>query len=204
MHAFFIAATSILTLAAAVPYLLDTLKGKTKPRIVSWLTWSVLTGIATAAAFSDHQYGSAILTFSAMIETLAIAILGFIKTGDRSLERLDIYCLIGAGAGLALWWLFNSPAIAVMATVTIDFIGFLPTIKHAWEKPYEETWLTFLLAGGGGAFAALVAQDFTITALAFPLYDVVTDAVVTAMILMRRMQTRPAKSIELAEALSRD
>lgn len=204
MRTFFLVATSILTLVAAMPYLVDTLKGKTKPRVVSWLTWSVLTGIATLASFSDHQYGSALLTLSAMVETLAIVLLGLIKTGDRSFEKLDIYCLVGAVVGLVLWWLSSSPAIAVVATVTIDFIGFLPTIKHVWERPYEETWLTFLLAGGGGAFAALAAYNFSVTALAFPLYDVVTDAIVTTMILTRRMQMRPVESAELAEIPSRD
>lgn len=191
MNDIFILATSLLTISAAVPYLLDTLKGKTKPRIASWLTWSILTAIASAAAFSDHQYGSAVLTTSAMIETLAIVVLGIIKTGDRSLEKFDIYCLVGAGFGLLLWWVFNSPAIAIVATVTIDFIGFLPTFKHAWQEPHEETWITFLLAGGGGVFATLAAHDLTITALAFPLYDFVTDAAITGLILIRRMYILP-------------
>lgn len=113
----------------------------------------MLTAIASAASFADHQYASAVLTLCATIETAVIAVLGLIKSGDRTLEKFDIYCLGGAIVGLVLWLVFNSPAIAVGASVAIDLVGALPTIRHTWQKPYEETWLTFLLGSVGGHLA---------------------------------------------------
>ena len=44
--------SSVLTGVAALPYLRDVLQGKTKPRVVTWLVWTVLSGIAAAASFS--------------------------------------------------------------------------------------------------------------------------------------------------------
>ncbi len=199
MHTTLIIISSILTVASAIPYLIDVMKGKTKPRIVSWLIWSVLTGIASAASFVDHQYASGILTLCASIETFAIVVLGLLKSADRSLEKLDVYCLAGSIVGLLLWLVFNSPAIAVIASVTIDLIGAIPTIKHIWHKPYEETWSTFLLAAIGGACTVFAATDTRVTALAYPIYIALINALFAAIILIRFKYARPGEPAELRD-----
>ena len=137
--------SAILTFIGVVPYTLDILKGKTKPRVVTWFVWSVLTGIAAVASYVDHQYPAAILSFMAMMGTAMIVVLGY-RNGDRRFERVDFLCLGGAGVGLVLWWYFNSPAIAIIASIMIDFIGAVPTLIHSWKKPHEETWIVFLLS----------------------------------------------------------
>ena len=174
--------STVLTLASTVPYLVDILKRRTKPRIVSWFTWSLLTGIAAAASFSDGQIAAGVLMLAATVETAAIVVLG-LKYGDRRFERFDIVCQLGAIVGLVLWLVFNSPAIAVIAVVSIDIIGMLPTVKHSWQKPYEETWLTFLLAGLGGVATVLAAGSWSITASAYPVYIVVANFLLTVIIL---------------------
>ncbi|HEY1835959.1 MAG TPA: hypothetical protein VGG13_04020 [Candidatus Saccharimonadales bacterium] len=191
--------SSILTVASTIPYLVDIFRDKTKPRIVSWFTWSVLTAIASAASFVDHQYASAVLTLCASIETAAIVALGLVKSGDRTLEKFDIYCLGGAMVGLVLWLIFNSPTIAVAASVTIDLVGALPTIRHTWQKPYEETWLAFLLASVGGAFSVMAARDFRITAIAYPIYIVLCNAVLTGIILGRHKYAVAGEPVELRD-----
>jgi hypothetical protein len=125
--------SGVVTIVAAVPYLIEIIRGKAKPRIVSWFTWSLLTGIGCAAAFAEGQVASGVLLLCATIEVLLIAVLGF-KHGDRKFERFDIVCQIAALAGLLLWFIFNSPAIAVVAAVAIDLVGALPTFKHSWLK----------------------------------------------------------------------
>lgn len=187
MQIAFIVLSSFLSLIAAIPYIIDILKGKTKPRIVTWFVWSILTGLAAAASFSDHQYASAILTLCETVETMAVVILGLMKAGELSVKKFDVYCLIGAGFGLLLWWRFNSPAMAVLASVLIDIIGSLPTIKHMWQKPFEETWLTFALSSLSGFFTLLAATDLLITEIASPIDIMVVNGLFVAIILGRRM-----------------
>lgn len=162
----------------------DVYRRKTKPRIVSWLNWSILTAIASAASFSDHQYASAILTLLASVETLSVVILGW-RYGDRRIASFDIGCQIAAAVGLVLWLIFNSPSIAIIATISIDLIAGLPTLKHAWEKPHEETAITFFLGSLAAFFTVLAAQNHKITALAFPLYLVVINFVISSVIYSR-------------------
>ncbi len=94
--------SSILTLGAAVPYIIEIIRGNTKPRIASWLIWTVLTGIAAIASYSDGQIPSAILMAVATIDTGLVVILGY-RYGDKHFERLDMVCLSGAVVGLGLW-----------------------------------------------------------------------------------------------------
>jgi len=181
MRTTFIVISSILAIINILPYVRDVIKRKTKPRIVSWFNWSLLTGIASAASFSDHQYASAILTLFGCLETLTIVILG-LRYGDRKFEAFDLFCQVGALVGIILWVVFNSPSIAIIATITIDFIATLPTLKHSWVKPGEETAITFFLGSLAAVFTLMAAKDHMITAIAFPIYLVVTNFLISAII----------------------
>lgn len=172
-------------IASVFPYLIGVFKGKLKPRITSWFIWCLLTGIASAAAFSEHQYPTAFLLLSSFLGTLLIVIFGW-KHGDRKIDRLDIVCLIGALVGIILWAVFNSPAIAVLVTITIDLVGGIPTLVHSWKKPGEESWATFLLSFLGAAFTLFVIKDWQITAFAFPLYLVSVNMWFAMVIIIRR------------------
>lgn len=189
-----ISLSAILTIASVIPYLIEILRGNTKPRVVTWLTWSVLTAIACVAAFVDGQYPTAILLLFSTLETSAVVVLGW-HLGDKKFELLDVMSLIGATVGIILWLIFNSPAIAVIATVTIDLIGGIPTLVHSWRKPHEETWITFLIAAIGAGLTLLVISDWRITAFAYPLYIVGMNMLITFVIIGRgrRLKHDPIK-----------
>ncbi len=176
--------SGIITIGAAIPYMIAIVRGKTKPRVVSWFTWTLITAIASAASFADHQYPAAILSLCAAVETLMVVILG-LKHGDRKFERVDIICQIGAIVGVVLWLVFNSPAIAVVASLVIDLVGCIPTLIHAWQKPHEETWLTFLLSAIGGGITLLVAGNWKITAIAYPVYILLINIIIALFIVVR-------------------
>ncbi|MDB5164576.1 MAG: hypothetical protein JWL89_202 [Candidatus Saccharibacteria bacterium] len=159
----------------------------------------LLTAIACAASFSDHQYPAGVLTLCATISVLLVVILGF-KHGDRKFERLDIICQTGALIGLALWATFDSPALAIIATITIDLIGCIPTIAHSWQKPYEETSVTYAMSSVAGGLAFLATQEWKITAVAYPIYLFLINMLLAFVILSspnKKLQGEPAQLKEL-------
>ncbi|MDB5163177.1 MAG: hypothetical protein JWO54_726 [Candidatus Saccharibacteria bacterium] len=176
-----IVASSILTVVAVVPYLIAVVRRKTKPRIVSWFIWSLLTGISAVASYSDQQYPSGILLTVAALGTLSVVVLGW-RFGDKEIGRLDLVCLIGALVGVLLWQVFDSPALAILAAVTIDIIGGIPTWFHIWRKPHEETAITFALSFLGAFCTLLASQDWKVTAIAYPLYLVLTNLFMASLI----------------------
>lgn len=181
---------SLLAVAGTVPYIIDTVKKKAKPRIVSWFTWALLTGIAAAAAFSDGQFSAGLFALAGTLATGTVVIVGW-RYGDRSFTRLDITCQASVLVGVALWMTFNSPAIAVWGAIIIDFVGFIPTFKHAWEKPQEETPVFFgavFVAGALSTAAAVPVGGWTVTSVAYPLYVALSMAACLGVLVLRNKQ----------------
>jgi hypothetical protein len=179
---------SLCAFAAALPYIIDTLHGKTKPRIVSWLIWTALTAIGTAASLSQHQYPAAAFTAAIGFQNLIISILGF-QHGDKRFEWLDAVCFIGAGLGLAGLLLLKSPSLALALTIATDVVGGLPTIKHAWVQPGEETFATYYLEATGSIFILLAANFAVFTAYGYPMYLITFNLLMVAIIIARAGHT---------------
>jgi hypothetical protein len=173
--------TSILTFVSVWPYMYDIVRGRTKPRIVSWLNWSLLTGIAAFASLSAHEYTSAVVTGASSLETIGVAILA-IRCGDKKIERLDVLCQIGAVVGLVLWFAFDSPLIALYATLIIDFTVALPTYRHCWYRPWEETPSAYYLCATGFFLAIFTVHNHTLAGYAFPVYLFLANSIMTSVL----------------------
>lgn len=185
MKDLFLITAALVTIGAIIPYLRDIMRGTTKPNIVSWLTWTLLTGIATAAEINAHEYRSAVFTGVAGLGTALVVMFG-LRKGFVKYTRFDITCQIAAVVGIVLWQLFDSPIIAVVSSVTIDFIGALPTIRHSWLRPQEETWQAFAFAGIGGFLALFGLTAYNVTSLTYAVYIVVINIVLASVIVYRR------------------
>lgn len=172
---------------STVPYLIDIVRGKSKPNIVTWTTWTLLTAIATAAALGAHQPRTAILTLGSATCTSAVVVLG-LKYGVAKMSTFDGLCQAGAILGLILWLILNSPSIAIAFSLSIDFIVMLPTLRHSWNHPQEETWQTFIIGTVSSLFTLVSLTSFTFTSLAFPTYLALADLLLAATIISRRMR----------------
>ena len=60
---------SLIAVAGIVPYVIETIRGNTKPRMVTWLTWALLTGVAGAASLSAGQLGAALFALLGTVAT---------------------------------------------------------------------------------------------------------------------------------------
>ena len=188
----FIILSSVLTFIAVIPYLVDIVRKKTKPRIVTWIIWSLITIISAVASLVDGQYATSILLFSLSIETFSVVLLGW-KHSDKKIERLDVFCFAGAMIGLILWLIFNSPALAVIATVMVDFIGGLPTLVHCWKKPDEETAVTYFIASIGALCTLIIVIDWQITSVAYPMFIFMINLIFAAVIVFRKRHLKTKK-----------
>ena len=178
--------SSILTLVCPIPYIIDIIKGNTKPRVVSWFVWSILTGVSFVASLIEHQYPTAVLMLCSSMATIFVVILGW-KNGDKKINKIDLTCFMGVLIGIILWIIFNSPSFAVIAMIAIDFIGGVPTLIHAWHKPHEETVITFILSFFASLFTMMTIKDWRITAFAYPLFLVMINFIFVITINSRRL-----------------
>lgn len=177
--------SAIVMIAAVVPYLIDVVRGKTKPRVVTWFIWTLLMLIAGFAALNDGANASAVVSFSSAFATSLVVIIGF-KTSDKQFNKLDALSFVGALLGLGLWWLFNSPLLAIAMSVIVDFIGALPTLWHAYKKPQEETALSFIMYCISAALALAAMQTYTLTGVLVPLYLLLIDGAIAVIIIVQK------------------
>lgn len=176
---------ALIAALGTVPYLIDIVRGKTKPNIVTWLTWTMLTAISGSAALVAGEPKTAALLFGNSLCTALVVVLG-LKYGTAKFTRFDVVCQASAVLGLVLWLVFNSPTIGIVVPLVVDFIGALPTMYHSWVKPAEETWQAFFVGIVAPLFTLLSLTHFTIASLAFPLYLFIANAAMTLIIVGRR------------------
>ncbi len=174
-----------LIVGSGIPYMIDVVKKKTRPNIVSWFTWTLLISIGGFAALDANEVSTAVLTFADAVQCMLIVGLGLIY-GYAKFSRFDAICQVGAIVGLLLWLIFNSPTIAIVATIAIDLIAALPTFRHSWLAPGEETWQTYLISGIGAAIGVISLEDFTVNSLAYPLYVTLLGTALAFLIIFRR------------------
>jgi hypothetical protein len=178
------AIAGLITVVAIIPYIRDIIRGETKPNVVSWSTWTLLLIIATSAAFASHQPRTAFLTLGDTIGTGLTLLLG-LKYGIAKYTKLDAFCQVGALVGIVLWLVFNSPGIAILATIAIDFIASVPTLNHSWHKPQEETWTTFGLIAFAAVLTLFSVSAHTVPSLSFPIYLLVINALISTILIYR-------------------
>ncbi len=130
----------VISFLAYLKYIISIFNGKTKP---SRSTWWVLTFVGILIFFSSYSIGAKEnmwIQLSYILGPLIIAILSLSsKYGYSSgLLKIDKICLLGGILCIGLWIIFNSPLIAFLGSIIVDFIGLIPTIKKAYFDPNEE------------------------------------------------------------------
>ncbi len=190
MRTFLAIAGSLIVAFSFLPYLLDTVHSKVKPRIATWTTWLLISVIATSAAIAAHAYASALLTgMSGLIE---ITVLIFaLKNGDTTYEKIDFICQAIAVTGIIAWLITNNPTLAILFNIIADLFGSVPTVYHAWIRPYEEAWQSFVIFGVGSLVTVVSISEITFATVAFPIYFAINSLTIGFVIMLRQAQAKP-------------
>jgi len=183
-------AAGVITIAAFIPYILSILEGKTKPNRASWWIWTVLGIVICASYWSVGARNT--FWFTLPVGMAAIALLS-LKYGVGGWTPFDRACLGGAAAGLAMWWLFRSPALALFVAIFTDAIGYLPTIRKIYLDPASEdkaAWLMFL---AGAVLNLFAIENWTLEIAIYPIYACVFIPVVVLLLFRKPAQSAGAK-----------
>src|SRR4029077_21021200 len=191
--------SSTLTAAAALPYIIDIVRGRARPRIASWSIWAVVQAIGAVSAFSAGQLPAACYTLLCAAGCAAVVFLGW-RHGSREFGRLDAVCVTLAAEGVALLavatWV---PALipvswAVAVSVAPAFLASRPTFHHAWRRPSEEPWVPYAMFGAAAALVLLVADYRILAGVIYPTYLFAADAAMVIMILASPHYAMPLPS----------
>ena len=142
-------------------------------------------GIGFAIQIDGHAGAGAWVNGFACVCCFLIALLAF-QQGERSITRSDWLSFTGALGALVWWRVTDDPILSVLLISLIDALGFYPTLRKSWARPYEET-LSVYACGALGAFLSLFAMDSLSFQTAFyPAAMAVLQASFVILTLIRR------------------
>ena len=176
----------ILALVSLVPYIWVTIKGNNKPHLFTWIIWTLLTGIAFALQYTEGAGAGAWSGFITTILCLIITILA-IKYGEKNITRSDWIVFIAALVALPIWLMTDNALLAVIWVSVIDSIGFIPTFRKSWIKPYEEMLLHPIIAGIKHITILLALETISPSTVVYSTSMVVMNCLMVAMLIFRRM-----------------
>lgn len=183
--------SGVIVLFGGPPYLIDILKGKTKPQRTTWLIWSVL---GVTAFISQVQLGAHwSLVFAGMnaLGNLIVFALS-LKFGVGGWKRGDVVALGIAAVGIVASLVTSTPLIALLGVIVADFAGTILTLEKTFRMPSSETSITWFFLGTSSLFGALSVGSWSFTLLLYPVYMVAaTYGVLVAQALGARL--RPAR-----------
>lgn len=136
---------SIISIYCFFPYIIDILRGVTKPHKYTWLIWTILQITGFFIMFSENAgLGSIPLGIGGLL--CGFVFMLSIKNGTKDIKFFDKVCLIGALAAIFIWIFLKNPVISIILISVIDFVGFLPTMRKVYSDPYSETLSIYVLS----------------------------------------------------------
>lgn len=172
MEKVFAIVSVLFIIAAEPPYIIDTLRGKTKPERATWFIFSVLATIGFVSQLLIEPNWALVflgLDLAANLLTLVLSL----KHGVGGWTLLDRYALAVATGGVVFALLAREPVIALLGIIVADLSGMFLTFWKTLKEPGSETTISWLFFGIGGIFGILSIGSLKPELLIWPVYLVI-------------------------------
>lgn len=179
----------ILIVIGYAPYIRDTVSGKTKPHIFSWLIWTIVTSVIYALQVSAGAGAGSWVTLGLVFLLLIILLLS-IKNGSSVIKKIDVLFFILALLAIPLWLIVDQPVFSIILLSSIDMLAFVPTIRKSWEDPYSETLSLYVVTTFRHVLGVYALAQYNIITALFPVTWIVANALLSVILVIRRKQVR--------------
>ncbi len=177
--------SAVLYVIAAVPYVRAALRRSVRPNLVTWGGSTVVNATAFAAQMSAEPSWSALIAGVTACYCLLIVILTW-RNGDRSLNRLDLWCLCIGAVAIVAWQLSDVAEVALFLSILADVILCIPMIEKTRRFPRSEIPSPFLIAAGAGFLSALSAAHIDAVSLSWPIWQIFVNGTIGLLALRTR------------------
>ncbi|MDH5355152.1 MAG: hypothetical protein OEY09_11985 [Gammaproteobacteria bacterium] len=171
----FAIAALVVSIAANLPYVFETIKGSAKPERISWLLWSLLGATYFVSALFEN--GAVYFTFGELIGPVIILLLS-IKYGVGGNSRFDIISLAVALIAFVLLFNVEGVLISLLLALTVDAIGVILTIRKLKVDPTSESRTFWAMGVVASVLALLSLSEYNVETVLFPVYVLSISAVI--------------------------
>ena len=180
---------TILVFVGYIPYIRDTLRGRTRPHIFSFFLWSLTTFIIFFLQIKNGGGVGSWITVVIGLMTFMTFLLS-LKNGKRDIRKIDIVFLSLALLTIPIWLLAKQPIISISLLVLIDIFAFIPAMRKSWIDPWSETLSYYLintLRHGLNVFALL---NITVITALSPVIGVVFNFFFIFILILQRSKIK--------------
>ena len=182
----FVILGAVIAFAGNLNYLLNVLRGRTRPNRISWMMWALAPMVIFAAQIHAGVGLRSLMTFVAGFNPLTIFIASFVnKKAVWKLTKFDFACGAFSLIGLALWAISGEGNIAILLSIIADGLAALPTIAKSYSHPDSESWLNYFAAGIGGVITLLTIKTWNFANYGFPVYLVIVCLLIASLVKFR-------------------
>ena len=185
----------LVSLAGFAPYLMSTVRGRTRPNRATWWIWTFVGAGLCASYFAAGARDSIWVPVSYVIGPFLTA-LASIKYGEGGWNRLDRICFGTAAVSFGVWGLTGSAMIALVMNLGVDISGAIPTIRKSYVEPESEDRTAWGLFLAGNTINLLALYTWSFAEAAYPLYLFAVAATVSILLARKPVPKRAVAVID--------
>lgn len=189
-------AAVLLSIVGHLPYITDTIKGKTKPHVFTWVIWAIVTILAFLGQWLKGGGAGSWTTGVTGLITILVALLA-LKHGSKDIRRSDKLFFAGALIAIIPWYLTDDPTLSIVIITLIDVLAFIPTVRKTIGNPSSETLFTYALNIPRHGLALIALENYNLATYLYPASLFVMNILMTFIII------RP-KTRDIADLASQD
>ncbi len=156
--------------SAQVIYLVNTLRGKIRPSVLSWLGWALLMGTSLVSQVVGKGWQWSLTSIlCSTIGSLAITLAALLSRNFSLAVRDWKFLLLGLGC-MGLYYLSSNAWITTGFAILADALLGIPTIGKAWRDPASERSVAWILGAVSSALALAICVGHDWLYVLFPLY----------------------------------
>lgn len=164
------AITICLMVITQVMYIIDVVKKKVKPSVLSWFGWALLMGAGMLSQFMEegwqHSQGGIVAT---TVGCTAIGIIALLKN-NYSLKKLDWYIFFAGLICLILYLVSKNAWLTTIYAVTADFVIAIPTIIKVIKDPESEKSSAWYISLTAWVLTLSISFNHGLLYALFPIY----------------------------------
>jgi hypothetical protein len=180
-HAVFGITSGLIALLGHLAYILSIRHGKTVPNQVTWGIWTTIGFILLWSSYASGATNTLWLLVALVIGQSIVTTYAF-KYGRSKWQRLDKFCLAGAGVSLLLWLLSGSPLVAILMNTTMDMLGAVPTINKVYRNPNSEDLVGWSMSFTSALLNLFAIEHFSLSFIVFPIYLFILNVIILMLI----------------------
>lgn len=177
---------TLLIVVAYIPYIKDTLRGKTVPHVYSWFISALVTYIAFGLQLSEGAGWGVVPTFVGALAGSVIFGLAVRSQKRAHITKSDTFFFMLSVVAIVLWLVVEQPLLSVILVSSIDILSFFPTYRKSWNRPDQETVLYYGVNSLRFTLATIAIQKYSLVAVLYPLSQAIADGIFALFLVLRR------------------